>query len=157
VAANAATSQDIGSQKLKVDAVAGEVLLKTMLSTSGASAGSFPAGGVASLTITDPNRVPAELSAGDVVDVFTLTKDGADILLRDVTVRSVGPVAQGSAGTAAGAAGGTAVGGANGTAQGGTVPPSIVGLNVSQADARTLYSAVAQGAQIAIYLHGAKP
>jgi pilus assembly protein CpaB len=154
VAANAATIQDIGSQKLKVDAVAGELLLKTMLSTSGVGVGNFPAGGVASLTITDPNRVPAELSAGDVVDVFRLSKDGAQVLLQDITVRSVGPGGQGTTGSAVVGAGGTA--GAAGTAGAGPVSPSIVGLNVSQADAKTLYAAVAQGDQMAIYLHGAR-
>jgi pilus assembly protein CpaB len=157
VAANAVTSsQELGTQKLTVDAKAGEVLLRRMLSTSGASAGSFPAGGVASITITDPNRVPAELSAGDVVDVFRLGKGGAQVLLQDITVRSVGPAGQGATGTAVGGAAGTAVGGASGAAQGGVIPPSIVGLNVSQADAKTLYGAVAQGDQVAIYLHGSK-
>jgi pilus assembly protein CpaB len=157
VAANAVTSaQELGTQKLTVDAKAGEVLLKSMLSASGANAGNFPAGGVASLTITDPNRVPAELSAGDVVDVFRLGKDGAQVLLQNITVRSVGPAGQGATGTAIGGAAGTAVGGASGTAQSGVIPPSIVGLNVSQTDAKTLYGAVAQGDQVAIYLHGVK-
>ena len=165
VAAQAVTAiAQIGSQTLRVDGVRDQLLLRSMLSTSGASTGNFPAGGVASLTISDPNRVPAELSAGDVVDVIRLTKDGAQPLLSDITVRSVGPVTQGATGTAAGGANGTAAGGANGTAAGGangtaqngTVPPSIVALNVSQAQAVTLYTAVARGEQMAVYLHGTK-
>jgi pilus assembly protein CpaB len=163
VAAGAVTSlQELGSQRLQVAGVAGQILLKSMLSTSGASTGNFPAGGVASLTISDPNRVPAELTAGDVVDVVRLTKDRTEVLLRDITVRSVGPVTQGATGTTAGSANGTAAGSANGTAAGsasgtaqnGSIPPSIVALNVSQAQAVALYAAVAHGDQMAVYLHG---
>ena len=157
VASGAVTSlQELGSLRLQVGAVTGQILLKSMLSTSGASTGNFPAGGVASLTISDPNRVPAELSAGDVVDVIRLTKDRTEVLLPNITVRSVGPLTQGATGTAAGGANGTAAGGANGTAHNGTVPPSIVALNVSQAQAVTLYTAVARGEQMAVYLHGTK-
>jgi pilus assembly protein CpaB len=149
VAAGAVTNpQDIGTQTLQVAAVTDQILLRSMLSTSGASTGNFSAGGVASLTISDPNRVPAELSAGDLVDVVRLGKDGARILLSNISVRSVGPAGQGGTGSA--------VGGASGTAQNGTVPPSIVALNVSQGDAVTLYSAVARGDQMAVYLHGTK-
>jgi pilus assembly protein CpaB len=151
VAANAVTStQELGTQTLRVDGIAGQVLLKTMLSSSGTSVGRFPEGsGAASVTITDPNRVPADLKPGDTVDIVELSKDNAKIAdgLVNVTVRSIGAAQAGS---------GTTTTGGTGTAQNGALPATIVGLNVTSDQAVLLYSIVAKGDQVALYLHDRK-
>jgi len=149
VAANAVTStQELGTQTLQVEGVKGQVLLRSMLGSSGTNAGRFPAGGAASVTISDPNRVPADLKLGDTVDVVELSKDTATTVLTGVTVRSIG---------GAGAdATGTTTSGTTSAAQGGTIPATIVGLNVTSAQALTLYTAVARGNQVALYLHAGK-
>jgi pilus assembly protein CpaB len=149
VAANAVTSrQELGNQTLQVTGVAGQVLLKTMLSSSQTSAARFPAGGAASVTINDPNRVPADLKPGDTVDVVDLSKDNAQLAsgLSGLTVRTIGPLTQT----------GTTTAGANSTTQNGTIPPTIVGLNVNSEQAVLLYAIVAKGDQVALYLHGGK-
>jgi pilus assembly protein CpaB len=151
VAANAVTSiQELGNRTLQVNGVAGQLVLKTMLSASGTSAGRFPDGGAASVTINDPNRVPADLRPGDTVDVVELTKDRASVVpnLSNVRVRTIGTVSQ--------AATGTTTSGAGGTAANGTIPATIVGLDVSQSQAVDLYSIVAKGDQVALYLHDRK-
>src|SRR5438045_429961 len=54
VASGAVTSgQELGNQTLKVQGLAGQVLLTSMLSSSGATAGRFPAGGAVALNIND--------------------------------------------------------------------------------------------------------
>jgi hypothetical protein len=130
-----------------------------MLGTSVNERGRFPVGGAAAVTISDPNRVPADLQPGDSVDIFALSKDGATRVLSDITVRTVGSAharttgpssANGTAADGA-AANGTA---ANGTAANSAVSPSIVGLDIKDAQtATTLYDLVARGNQIALYLH----
>jgi pilus assembly protein CpaB len=136
------TGQELGTQTLKVPGLAGQVLLKSMLSSSGVTAGRFPAGGAVSLTINDPNRVPADLQAGDTVDIVRLGKDGASVVLSDIRVRTVGPNhEQTAAGTTT----------ANGT---GGIPPTIVGLDIRDAPTATkLYDVVARGDQVALYVH----
>jgi pilus assembly protein CpaB len=140
-----ASPQELGNQTMKVPGLAGQVLLRSMLSTSGVTTGRFPAGGAVSLTINDPNRVPADLQAGDTVDIFQLSKDGAVLVLSNITVRTVGPAhEQTTTGTTA----------ANGAGQSSTIPPTIVGLDIRDAaTARTLYDVVARGNQMALYLH----
>jgi hypothetical protein len=131
----------LGNQRLKIPAQKGQVLLQTMLGTSTVDTARFPAGGAASVTISDPNRVPADLRAGDTVDVFELTKDKANRFLTNIKVRTVGLQAE---------TGGDA---ATAPAQNGAIPATIVGLNVGSGDAQDLYNVVARGGQIALYLH----
>jgi pilus assembly protein CpaB len=145
-AAGAVTSlSEVGSLKLSVKAVAGQVLLKSMLTSSSASPGRFAQNGAISVTINDPNRVPADLQPGDTVDIFELSKNTAKVVLSDITVRTIGPAhVQAQTGTSA----------ASGTTQNAGVSPSIVGLDIKDADtARLLYEVVARGDQIALYLH----
>jgi pilus assembly protein CpaB len=151
VAANAVTNPgELGTLKLRVEGVTGQILLRGMLSSSAVDTGRFPAGGAVSLTVNDPNRVPADLRVGDTVDVVALTKDGkATVVLTNITVRTIGPAGQ------AGTAGTGAVGapGANGTAQNGVIPATIIDLNATQDQALTVYGGVARGDQFALYLH----
>ncbi len=152
VAANAVTStQELGTQTLQVEGVKGQVLLRSMLGSSGTNAGRFPAGGAASVTISDPNRVPADLKLGDTVDVVELSKDTATTVLTGVTVRSIGGAGADATGTTTSTTSGT-----TSAAQGGTIPATIVGLNVTSTQALTLYTAVARGDQVALYLHAGK-
>jgi hypothetical protein len=146
VASGAVTSgQELGNQTLRFQGLAGQVLLTSMLSSSGATAGRFPAGGAVALNINDPNRVPADLQPGDMVDIVRLGKDGAVPVLSNVRVRTVGPSHdQTTAGTT----------GAGGTGQGGTIPPTIIGLDIKDAATATkLYDVVARGDQVALYVH----
>jgi pilus assembly protein CpaB len=147
VAANAVTTrQELGNQTLNVNGIAGQVLLKSMLSSSGTSAGRFPVGGAASITINDPNRVPADLQPGDTVDIVELSKSGAQLVdgLSNIKVRTVGPAHGQTSGTTS----------ANGSGQNGTIPPTIVGLDIKDAATATkLYGIVARGDQVALYLH----
>ena len=149
VATGAVTSgQELGSQTMKVPGLVGQVLLKSMLSSSGVTAGRFPAGGAVALSINDPNRVPADLQPGDTVDIVRLSKDGAVPVLSNVKVRTVGPAhEQTTVGT-------TTSGTTSGTGQSGTIPPTIIGLDIKDAATATkLYDVVARGDQVALYVH----
>ena len=145
LAATAVTSpSELGTQKLTIGAAPGQLLLKSMLGTSATDTTRFPAGGAVAVTINDPNRVPADLQPGDSVDIFALGKDGASVVLSDITVRTVGPAHAKAPGTTT----------ANGSAQNGGIPPSIVGLDIKDAKtAAKLYGIVARGGQMALYLH----
>src|SRR3954451_764607 len=127
--------------KLNTAAVSGQILLKSMLGNQNAR---FPQGGAVALAITDPNRVPADLQPGDVVDVYAYggRLSGLTRVVTKVRVRTLGP-AHGT-GSAAGSTSGT-------------VAPTIVGFDVSRADAEKLYGIVAAGQQAALYDTGAGP
>jgi hypothetical protein len=115
-----------------------------MLGTSANDTGRFSKNGVVALSISDPNRVPADLQPGDTVDIFALGKGGARIVLSDITVRTVGPARVTTEAATA----------ANGTVQNGAIAPSIVGLDIKDAEtAKILYDTVAQGESFALYLH----
>ena len=153
VAATAVTSeQGLAAATLHVPGLEGQVLLRSMLVSSGSEPGRFPKNGAASLTISDPNRVPTDLRVGDTVDVIEFKKDAATHVdgLTDLTVRTIG--------TATAAATGTAAPGANGAVQNSAIPATIVGFDIKdQKTAELLYSITARGDQAALYLHNATP
>jgi pilus assembly protein CpaB len=127
--------------KLNTSAVNGQILLRSMLGTQNAR---FPRGGAVALSITDPNRVPADLQPGDLVDVYAYggRLSGLTRIATRIQVRTLGP-AHGT-GSAAGSTSGT-------------VAPTIVGFDVSRADAEKLYGIVAAGQQAALYDTGTGP
>jgi pilus assembly protein CpaB len=146
VAANAVTSTaQLGNQTLRVAGTPGQLLLRSMLSSSAAGASRFPAGGAVSLTINDPNRVPADLQPGDTVDIVELGKGTATIPdgLSNIKVRTIGPAHDPTSGAVA----------STGSAQS-TISPTIVGLDIKDADtAKLLLGIVAKGEQVALYVH----
>ncbi len=127
--------------KLNTSAVNGQILLRSMLGTQNAR---FPRGGAVALSITDPNRVPADLQPGDLVDVYAYggRLSGLTRIATRIQVRTIGP---------ARAAGGSA------GASGGSVPPTIVGFDVTSQNAEKLYGIVAAGQQAALYDTGTGP
>src|SRR3954470_4074122 len=136
-----ANQAGLSGLELNTSAVSGQILLKSMLGTQNAR---FPRGGAVALTITDPNRVPADLQPGDVVDVYAYggRLGEAKLIVPAVRVRTVGPLH---------AAGGTAAG------TSGTVAPTIVGFDVNSTNAKKLYDIVASGEQAALYDTGTGP
>jgi pilus assembly protein CpaB len=141
------TLTEVGNQKLTVAAKSGQILLKSMLGPTAVDTTRFPKGGAVAVTINDPNRVPADLRAGDTVEIFELTKAASTKVLDDITVRSIGAQTTPGTGTAPGAA----------AAPNGAIPATIVGLNVTEAEAKTLYDIVARGGQIALYVRNPTP
>jgi pilus assembly protein CpaB len=142
-AATGAVTSRVGLSGLKLNTpgIGGQILLKSMLGTQNAR---FPRGGAVALAVTDPNRVPADLTPGDVVDVYAYggRLPGLTRVVTRVQVRTIGP---------ARVAGATA-GGSNGS-----VPPTIVGFDVNSQDAQKLYGIVAAGQQAALYDTGTGP
>jgi pilus assembly protein CpaB len=126
-------------QRLKVAAVPHQILFASML-TSG-QAGRFPQNGAVAISISDPNRVPADLQQGDIVDVYSLDQRTgiAKLEVPSVRVRSIG--SQVGAGTGAARTGTS------------TVPVTIVGFDVNAKTAKLLYDMVAAGKQPALYDH----
>src|SRR3954452_17818536 len=64
-------------QRLTIPAKTNQILLTTMLGATEKSR--FPNGGAASITISDPNRVPADLRIGDYVDVYAYGGRGSTL------------------------------------------------------------------------------
>jgi pilus assembly protein CpaB len=140
----------IRGQTLGQPAFAGQLLLRSMLSTGAGGGGRFPNGGAVALTISDPNRVPTDLRAGDLVDVYGVSAKGVRPVVSNIKVRTIGPVT--SSGTSAGVgAGTTGVNPATG------VPVSIIGFEANRSQAEALYGILARNEQPAIWLHGATP
>jgi pilus assembly protein CpaB len=149
-APNAVTDrQELVGKVLKITALDEQVLLRTMLSTRTAEAARFPQGGAVALSITDPNRVPADLQPGDVVDVYSLGRGaGAQTpVVKGIRVRTIGGLAQPGTGDP-----GTNTGTATGS-----IPPTIIGFDATEDQAKALYGAVAAGQQIALYDRGTGP
>lgn len=140
VAAGAVRSPaELAGQRLTTPAVPGQILLTRMLSTN--QTGRFPKGGAVAISISEPDRVPADLRNGDVVDVYALGQRGAVLVAPCVTVRSVGPLPTSQAGAAP--AGGTQA-----------VPATIVGFDATPEIAAKLYAIVNQ--RPALYDHDPK-
>jgi pilus assembly protein CpaB len=148
-APNAVTDrQELVGKVLKITALDEQVLLRTMLSTTTAEAARFPQGGAVALSIPDPNRVPADLQPGDVVDVYSLGRGAGTEkpVVQGIRVRTIGPLAQP----------GTGGQGTTGTATG-SIPPTIIGFDATKDQAGALYGAVAAGQEIALYDKGTGP
>jgi pilus assembly protein CpaB len=130
--------------KLTVRALTGQILLAKMVGNTTTSR--FPQGGAVAISISDPNRVPADLAVGDTVDVYAFGGSGgkAREVVSGVRVRSIGNALAPTSGTAT-----------PGTAT--SVPVTIVGFDVDQATAKKLYDMVAAGEQPALYDHNPTP
>jgi len=130
--------QQLVGQKLAIPAVAGTVLLPGMLGKTSLQNARFPSGGAVALTIAEANRVPADLSPGDTVNVYSLGArgDSPRLEVRGIKVRSIGALRQPGAG---------------GTTAAATVNGSIVGFDADQQQAERLYSLVNAGTQVALY------
>jgi pilus assembly protein CpaB len=129
---------------LNTRALTGQILLASMLGKG--EVRRFPKGGAVAISIPDPNRVPADLKQGDIVDVYALSQGnaGARLVAEGVQVRSVGNLEQ---------SGGTATP-RTGT---GSIPVTTVGFDVDAQTAKRLYDMVAAGEQPALYDRGTGP
>jgi pilus assembly protein CpaB len=148
VASGAVRSRaELAGQRLTTAAVTNQILLTTMLGKQESARLRFPKGGALALSISEPNRVPADLKPGDVVDVFAFAQGQAQEeavpVVRCVTVRTVGPAR-------ASQSGGTAATGNQ------AVPTTIVGFDADDGTARLLYGIVARNLQPALYDHDPK-
>jgi pilus assembly protein CpaB len=135
--------QELAGRLLTIRALAGQVLLRKMLGTTTAETSRFPKGGAVAISIADPNRVPADLRPGDLVDVYGLGGNAATPVVSGIRVRTIGNATQPGAGTGAGT--------------GVNVPGTIVGFDASPDQARKLYGLVASGQQVALYDTGTGP
>jgi pilus assembly protein CpaB len=124
-------------QKMTTPATAGQILLTNMLSTQEVSR--FPQGGAVSITISDPNRVPADLRVGDYVDVYGYGAGrGLHRVVQRIRVRTIGP--QGGSGATTG-----------------QIPVGVIGFDANPSQAEQLYGIQAGGEQPALYDTGATP
>ena len=137
--------QAVVGQKLSVGVVPGQILLRSML--NGAATSRFSQGsGAASISIDDPDRVPADLRPGDTVAVYATGRSGLKLVVPSVTVRSIGSALQQSA-----TSGGTATAPAGATGQ---VAVTIVGFDADPEQAVDLYGIEASGDKPVIYILG---
>ena len=138
VAAGAITSLDqVRGLSLKIPAVADAPLLRTMFAATSAS-GLTPGGGAFSLTITDPNRVPASLQTGHHVAIYAYggTSRTGRLIAKDIAVLSLGSTTQTPA-----ASSGTQA----------TVPATIVGFDADPQEAADLVGMLAASETPVLY------
>jgi pilus assembly protein CpaB len=141
IAATAVTNtSQLAGQRLQAPAFANQIVVPGILGSQ--PKGRFPKDGAVAISISEPNRVPADLARGDVVDVFSLGANGqgAQLVAPCVIVRSVGPPPGSSTGSTQPAAGSSVSG-------------AVIGFDVNAKTAKTLYDMVASGAQPALYDH----
>ena len=141
IAATAVTNTAaLAGQRLQGPALANQIVVPAILSNQ--PKGRFPKTGAVAISISEPNRVPADLTRGDVVDVYALGANGqaARVVARCLTVRSIGPLPGSSTGSTPPAAG-SAVSGA------------VIGFDADSATAAKLYGIVSEGGQPALYDH----
>jgi pilus assembly protein CpaB len=141
IAATAVTNPAaLAGHRLTVPAFAGQMLVPQMLGTQ--QTGRFPKDGAVAISISEPNRVPADLTPGDVVDVYALGANGKGLrpVASCLTVRSIGALPGSSTGTPAPAAGGSVSG-------------TVIGFDANQSTAKNLYAMVGAGEQPALYDH----
>jgi len=141
IAATAVTNPAaLAGHRLTVPAFAGQMLVPQMLGTQ--QTGRFPKDGAVSISISEPNRVPADLLVGDVVDVYALAANGKGSrpVASCLTVRSIGPLTGSPAGTAAPAAGAPVSG-------------AVIGFDANTSTAKNLYAMVGAGEEPALYDH----
>jgi pilus assembly protein CpaB len=140
MAVNAVTNlADVSTLQLTDRAVAGLPLLRGMLGPA-ASSGIEQNRGVFSITISDPNRVPAQLRAGHTVAIYAYggsSKSSVKLVTPKIVVLSVGSTTvQTQSGTSAAAA---------------AVPATILGFNASPEQAVQLTQMLATGATPVLY------
>ncbi|HYJ74640.1 MAG TPA: hypothetical protein VEV65_03530 [Kineosporiaceae bacterium] len=141
IAATAVTNtSQLAGQRLQAPAFANQLVVPGILGSQ--PKGRFPKTGAVAISISEPNRVPADLTRGDVVDVYSLSANGrgAEVVARCLTVRSIGPLPASSTGSTQPAAG-TSVSGA------------VIGFDADSATAAKLYGIVGAGGQPALYDH----
>jgi pilus assembly protein CpaB len=140
MAVNAVTNlADVSTLQLTDRAVAGLPLLRGMLGPA-ASSGIEQNRGVFSITISDPNRVPAQLRAGHNVALYAYggsSKSSVILVTPKIEVLSVGSTTtQTQTGTSAAAS---------------AVPATILGFNASPEQAVLLTKMLAAGATPVLY------
>lgn len=145
VAADAFTdASQVRGKTLKQPAAAGQIVLRSMVG-EGAQTGRFPAKGAASITIQEPDRVPADLRVGDLVAVYAYKGGQAgelELIVDPIIVRSIGSATIPAAGTAAAGAGAQTA-----------VPVTVIGFDASPEDVIKLYEMEASGARAKLYVH----
>jgi pilus assembly protein CpaB len=141
IAATAVTNPAaLAGHRLTVPAFAGQMLVPQMLGTQ--QTGRFPKDGAVSISISEPNRVPADLLVDDVVDVYALGANGkgSRLVVPCLTVRSIGPITGSAPGAAA-------------PATGAPVSGAVIGFDADPSTASDLYKMVGAGEQPALYDH----
>jgi pilus assembly protein CpaB len=141
IAATAVTNPSaLVGQRLTAPAFAGQILVPRLQGKE--QTGRFPKDGAVSISISEPNRVPADLTVGDVVDVYALASNGkgARVVALCLSVRSIGALPGPSAGTTAPAAGASVSG-------------AVVGFDANKSTADKLYAMVGANEQPALYDH----
>jgi pilus assembly protein CpaB len=137
VAANALTSpQQVAGRVLIDPASTGQILVASLFGTA-TSSGATAGRGIITISISDPHRVPAQLTPGSHVAVYALGgKDGLRMVSDDIKVISIGSTKQ--------------------TASGGTsaVPVTIVGFDASPEQAVQLAQIEARQETAQLYLLG---
>jgi hypothetical protein len=144
VAAGAVTTlAQVAGKQLTVPAVAQQLVLQSMF--TGTPQGRFPQGGAASLTITDPHRVPKDLQIGDLVDVYAISPGKPlRLAVRGIKVRTLG----GSGLDVPGAGAQTGAGGVAAP----TIAGTIVGFDADDDQAKALYAIEPNGEQPVLYV-----
>ena len=140
MAANAVRNlADVATLQLTDRAVAGLPLLRSMLGPA-VSSGVPPNSGVFSLTISDPNRVPAQLKAGHHVAIYAYggSAKEATLITGDIQVLSVGSTTTTPTTTSAPTAAGA-------------VPATILGFDATPEQAVQLTNRLAAGATPVLY------
>lgn len=133
-----ASLNDVRTLQLTDRAVAGQLLLKGMLGTT-TSSGLAPGRGAFSLSISDPDRVPAQLHVGHTVSIYAVKGTGKGRIVVDkIPVLSIGSATQTSA----------ASGGAAGAAP---VPVTIVGFDADPKQAAAMVAMLSAGEQPVLY------
>jgi pilus assembly protein CpaB len=128
------SAAQVAQLRLKNPAVRGQLLLLSMF-TSGVPTGAQPGRGIVSITISDTHRVPAQIQAGQHVAVYALGRGAPRLVIRDITVVSVG----GQSTTQTSPA---------------TVAPIIVAFDADPGQAVDLLAIETTGEQPALYLLG---
>ena len=131
LAADAVTPSEVAQLRLAIPVRAGTVLRSTMF-TSGAVSGVANGKQAVSITIGDPQRVPALLQKGDDVAIYAYSpRETPELILSHVLVQTVGP----------------------GPANAG-VPPTIVGFEASPEDVRKIVDLAASGRTPQLVING---
>jgi pilus assembly protein CpaB len=128
------SAAQVAQLRLKNPAVRGQILLMSMF-TSGVPTGARPGHGFVSITISDPNRVPAQIQPGQQVAVYALGRGAPRLVVGSITVASVGSRTTTQ------------------TSQG-TVAPIIVAFDADPAQAVDLLAIEPNGEQPALYILG---
>jgi pilus assembly protein CpaB len=128
------SAAQVAQLRLKNPAVRGQILLMSMF-TSGVPTGARPGRGFVAVTISDPNRVPAQIQPGQHVAVYALGRGTPRLVVGDITVVSIGSrTTTQTSGT--------------------TIAPIIVAFDADPAEAVDLLGIEPNGEQPALYILG---